>query len=212
MATALSAFLPYVLPHAPGIPKIAARQEVLRAAIRFCNETRVWRAVMPAVTIVGGTASYAIPVPTGGQVVTIESAKFNGDRIDPVSLDALEAGYPDWQTETSAEVQRYVQLDPDNLILHPVPLSSLTGGLVITASFKPTRTATTLPDLLFNEYADAIAAGALGLILAAQGKPWSNPQLAGYYSNQFGMAIGSASIQAAKSFTRTPLRTSPYYK
>jgi hypothetical protein len=205
VSTALSAFLPFVLPHALGCPDFAAKQEILRAAIKFCEQTRAWKAVMDPVDIVAETATYAIPTPTGAQCVIVEEVYYDGIEITPKTPDQLKEHYPNWLTKTGTP-QFYTQLDPDNLTLSPIPEDALADGLVVRGTFAPARTATVVPDLLFNQYVDAIADGAIAELCATPGKPWTNPETAAYRAGLFQRAIDSTKAQVAKAFTRAPNR------
>jgi len=59
------------------------------------------------------------------------------------------------------------------------------GGLVVWAYLQPEKTATTLPDVLWNDHEDAISNGARCRLLRLPGRSWSNPELAGYYQREF---------------------------
>jgi hypothetical protein len=205
MATSLSSFLPYVLPHVPGCPKMAAKEEVLRACIEFCEKSLVWKNTPAAINVVSGTATYAISVPSGGQVVKLEALYHNGERLDPMTTRDLEGLYTDWTTETGTPLY-YTQSVPTSVILVPEPDTSITSGLRFQGVYKPTRTATTVEDFLYNDYAEEISAGAVARLLATHGKTWTNPDYAPAFMNKFMGGIGLAKIRASKNFTTQSLR------
>lgn len=205
MATTLASFLPLVLPHAPGAPDIAAKQEILKAAIKFCDATRVWKAILSPIDIVAETATYAIPAPAGSQCVVVEEVYYDGTQITPKTPDQLKEQYANWMTKAGVP-QFYFQLDPDNITLSPIPENALADGLVIRGALKPILSATTLPDMLFNQYADPIASGAIAALCAAPGKPWTNPEVAAFRAQLFQEAIDKTKTKVSKAFVRAPNR------
>lgn len=208
---ALGDFLPYVLPHVPGCPDIAARAEILRAAIRFCEQSKVWKVVQAGVDVVAGTASYAVPCPTGGKLALIQEAYFDGKPIKPKTPDDLRTYYgANWQAATGTP-QWFTQLDPDNVILVPIPTADLTEGLVIEGVYKPARAAITVPDFLFERYADVIGHGAAAFLLATPKNVWFNAQAAAIQQDLFESGTAHARSEAAKGFGRARQRVRGHY-
>lgn len=68
MSVALSAFLPFVLPHANGCPNMIAQFYVRQAAIEFCRRTLCWSKTLPAVSTVLAPLTFtgALTAATGG--------------------------------------------------------------------------------------------------------------------------------------------------
>lgn len=65
------------------------------------------------------------------------------------------------------------------------PAAAVPNGLVIKAALKPTTTATTVPDVLFNDWRMAIEDGAVGRLMLIPGKDWTNEQSAAIYLARF---------------------------
>jgi hypothetical protein len=165
----------------------------------------VWSEIPAAADIVADQASYAIPVPAGGQAVKLLEVYVDGQKITPKTPDQLAEQYANWITKTGT-AEHYTQLNPDNLLLVPIPDAGITGGLVVRGTFKPARTATELPDLLFNDYADDITNGAVAALCAWPQKPWTNPKLAAVRAGLFQAGIDKTKTRVAKSFARAPTR------
>ena len=100
----------------------------------------------------------------------------------------------------------FLQPDQDSFQLVPKPATSLVQGVKMRVSYKPTKTAATLPDILFSSYAEDIGHGALAKLLAIPKMAYSNPELAVYYQGLFDAAIGKSKVDAAKGFTRSVIR------
>lgn len=201
--------MPYVEPHVLGAPVPGLLHEIRQAAIGFCERTWVWKE-RDTVSIRGGTGEYDIPTPPGGSLVMVESVRVGGERLKPATPDDLNRLWRDWET-VSGQPTVYTQFSDTIITLAPKPDYDLAAGLSIRASYKPTRSAEKVPDILFDNYADAIGHGAVARVLETRGNPYGDPRLAVYHAQQFESAINQALMQAARGFTRAPLRTRAYF-
>lgn len=196
-----SDWLPDLAVHLPGCPSFTVEHEVRRAAIKFFESTRAWKAMLDPVNVRDDQAEIEVndSVPADSRVVRVEVVWFNGRRLAVIGADELDAGFgDDWTAHTGAP-GRYLQLLPDTMQLYPSPTS--TGNLKVRASLCPTEKATTLPDSLMK-YREAIGQGALGQLRLYADQPWTAPDLAAVNLAAFNTAIGSATAMAARSFGR----------
>ena len=81
----------------------------------------------------------------------------------------------------------YFQKDPAlaAITLWPSPPEGIDDGLTIRAAFEPTKTATTLADVLYDYYLHEISAGAIAYLLQLPGQSFSNPMAAQGFSARF---------------------------
>lgn len=93
-------------------------------------------------------------------------------------------------------------------MLGPVPEQSET--LLATIVTRPTDQADQLHDALWNDWRQAIAAGARAQIRKNH-EPWHDPQREAMDLDRFERAISDASMRRAKGNTGRALRTSAYY-
>ena len=192
---------------------MAIRAEVIRAVVRFCEESLVWKSTeQEALDVVAGQSEYTVPVPAGltsgdVQVVHVNEAFYNGVRLPAITENALKEMYQDWRTQTGTPRHR-TQTEPNSIRLVPIPeaADALTNGLTVEATYKPAMTATAIPNFIFNQYGFAIAAGALASLLSMPGRTWFNGELAGYYAQQYRSAVIAARTDASKNFTTATLR------
>lgn len=208
MAT-LEQFLPYVEPHVVGMPLPGILQEIRQALSDFCEKSRVWK-VKGSVSVRAGVADYEIPADDGGITVVIEEAVLNGHVLRPTAPDALKQEWPNWMAATGTPV-RYTQLDPDNLTLVPIPVIDQPDGLKLRCCYKPDRAARSVPEFIFQQYAEVIAHGALARLLMTNPLHAANPKAAGYHQQQFDAGVYKALHEADKGFTRAPRRTVPRF-
>lgn len=205
MSQPIRNFLPYVLPHVPGAPDVACVQEIRKAAIEFCEQSKVWQSIMPAIGVTALTAEYAVPVPTDANSVMVMELYFRGSRLPPKYPDQLKDTMHNWFDQTG-EPRWFTQLDQDNVRLIPIPAATESAVLRMRTAFKPTHEATTLPDILWTQYRNEIAQGAMGRLMLTPDKPWTNVELGAALLQQFDSAVSKAKVDAAKGFSRAPLR------
>lgn len=194
----LSEARPYVLPHVPGCPVPIADSAILRAAIRFCAETGVWRYDLAPVAAEADTVQYAFAPPTGAKVERVLAAWLNGEPLAVKNATDM-LGATDWKTRTGTPTTLVV-LSDTHFRLYPLGA----GDVDLQATLKPARSATTIDDAVFEAHADAIADGALEILFTYPGKPWSSPDLALYHKGEFDKAIDDATI---REFRHAPIRT-----
>lgn len=58
-------------------------------------------------------------------------------------------------------------------------------GLSVWVALKPTLTATTIEDFIYEDYLETIADGARGMLFGMAGMPWANGELAAYYTKRY---------------------------
>lgn len=215
--TYLGDFLPYVIPHCSSCPDAVALHMLRRAAIRFCETTKTWRHTIQQ-SVAANSPVVAAPALT--QIHSIEAATFDGVPLTPVAFVAADpeqitgrvaVGRPEMITQSGLDS---VQIEPFragelrlSLILKP-----RTGRQLAGDPANPLRDALdVVPPYLLDKHVDTIAAGALGHILMLPGQPFTNPQKAGMFADEFAAACAAAQPTASMGQQRAPLRTKPSY-
>lgn len=178
--TTLAAFDSFVLPFAPGVPLPFARKAVRLAASEFCEKTRCWREI---VTVAVDERNETIVVPAHAAVHRIEEATFEGGVIlKPIQFTDTTL----MQRAENAQPKYIAQTNPNTVALIPFAL----GTLTLSVFLKPTPATNMqigangeaedaydlIPEFMFNQYAQAIADGALARILITPGQPFTSPQ------------------------------------
>lgn len=80
--------------------------------------------------------------------------------------------------------------------VHPAPSEDATAAFTIVAAHQPTRAATKVADVLLDDYAEDIAAGAIARLLLMPAQPFTAPALSKPYRDQFLDAVRSAASLA----------------
>lgn len=196
----LDTFLSRILPYAPGCPEPTAFDNIIKAAQTFCERTRLWRDcdqfnVTP-------TSCNVVCAPSGADLLEIESARFNGCKLEPISLADLETKFPTWPQMSAGEARWITQTEPGSVLLVP----TCTGVLTLSTLLRPSDDAEQLPDFL-SQYTQVIADGALGDILMLPKQPFSDPQSAQFYAMRFENRINELSNRTIQGQQRAPVRS-----
>lgn len=174
-------FVDRLLPYLQGCPMAVIKAEALMTAIRFCTDTWIWSQV-EGKTVAADASEITFTLPTGARVVGMLLKTDTGrDFVDYT-----------WSDDTAT-------LD--------VPVSQET--VFDTSLFlSPTRTATSLPDFLFNDWSNAIESGTKVALCMMPGVPWSNPGLGAMEQVKYLHETGEAKLKTRKRNNQTPVMVS----
>lgn len=198
MSADLTTARPYVQPHVVGCPVPLVDQAILRAAIRFCAETGVWRHTHVPLAVVEATTAYSFFPPPGAKVERVLAAWLDGQPLTVKNATDM-LGVADWTTETGTP-ECLVVLSDSQFRVYPLG----DGGVDMEVTLRPSRDATTIDDDVAEAHIEAIADGALEILMAYPGKPWSSPEYAAYHKGKFENAIDDATI---REFRNAAIRT-----
>lgn len=191
-----------------GVPEPVAINAMRKAAIEFCDRSRVWVMDHDAMTLIVGESTYAFEPNSGAVVARVEQAWVDGVDIDPTTRLDLQNSYANWTTVTGPPTH-YLQENTEEIILFPKPTSAQT--LTMKVTLKPSRRSTGIEGWLVEKYLEEIMHGAAWKLLEMPGKPWSDGAAAMYHKGAFDDAIATAKLAAAKSMGKAPLRTKPNF-
>jgi hypothetical protein len=196
----LDVFLPNITPYAPGCAEPTAFAAIIKAAQTFCERTRLWRG--SSVLQVTPAGPNLVTVPVGSELFEIESARFDGRELQPISLSDLDNYHPRWRDLDNGAARWITQTEPGSVQL--VPAS--TGALSLSTLLRPIDHAEQLPDL-FSQYTQMIADGALADILMLPAQSYSDPQRAQFYAQRFDNRIDSLCKLTIQGQQRAPVRS-----
>lgn len=210
MAT-LDNFYPYVMPDFPGCPEITVDVALRGALIEFCEKTLIVQRDHDPITVVAGITDYDLEPPTGTLVTKVMRAWYRQVLLEPVAPDnVLYAQVYNTMYEgaelTKAEPRNFIQKEERSITLYPIPKETSKNALTIRIALKPTRSATTFEDVLFEDYAEAIAHGAKYRLFSMSGKPWTNGPAAAAALNFFNSAVNVARQRASRGSSRADVR------
>lgn len=206
MPAVWSDFLPEVLIEVPGCPEPLVEHHIRNAAIEFCNETLIWREDLTPIDSVIEQAEYTLTPPAGSRIVMPVSVEYDDKLIDPETEENLNAKSRTWRTNDPGTPSVFLIPDPLTILLHERPNSVIVGGIAVKAALKPTRNATEVADIVYDDWAEAVAAGALSRIMEIPDKPWTNPNQSIYYHRKFNGAKNNARVKVDRGHAQRGAR------
>ncbi len=202
-SVAIDLFLPSVMLEAHGASEPAALMAIRNACFDFCKKSGVLTALLDPEPYVAGESVYQLSAPTDSVVTDVIRVVLNGDRALPASLpDVALLRYKD--LDAGGEPECYIQFTPSELKFVPTPNTD--GHFQALVSVSPSRNATWVDALLYDEYREVIRCGALYKLKEMVGSAWHDPAGAVFYEQRF--LQGAATAYAAKNrgFANTSLR------
>lgn len=198
----LDAFLPGILPFAPGCATPTAYFGIRQAAIEFCERTRLWRSEDEFDVTLEGCE--AVMSPEGSVILEFEKALFNDQPLIPKTTLWLDNNENGWRSGALTGRPRYIsQTAPDTVSLVP----RQAGRLKMYLWLKPSQDCTELPDFMADKYRETIAFGALARILIIPNQSFTNVEMAGAFGQMFENRIGGLSNKGSIGQQRAALRT-----
>ena len=207
MSTAHTAFLDYVLPHVPGCTNEMALLEIKNTLVDFCEKTQIIQVDHDPIGTIANIQDYDLEPPTGYLVVKILKAWFKGVELAGQGIDEIKS--PSQFNQNSGYVvdkgdPRYIyQKDARSFSVYPIPNTSESQSLTLRVALKPTRSATTIDNFIFEEYAETIGHGVITRLALSPGKPYSNPSLAAARNGLYLAGVNVARDRALKGYVRT---------
>jgi len=92
---------------------------------------------------------------------------------------------PDSIAENAGTPQAITQVTPDKFLILPSPNTDMPYTMRMFVALKPTRTATGMDSVIFDELEEAITHGALQYLLLVPDVTWSDKDLAVYHARQY---------------------------
>jgi hypothetical protein len=195
-------FLPEVLPYTRECPELAAVNAIRNACIEFCDRSHWLLHHHDAIDVVAGTSTYTLDPPAGTTIARIVDAWFAGHLLAPIGEDNLKTMYfTDWR-EAEGTPAFYTHLDPNEVILAPIPQQDEVEALTIIAALRPTRASTSVEDSVYERWAEYIGFGARARLHDINGQPYYDPAVAARCRAMFERGMNIAAIERNKGLTR----------
>ena len=174
--SAISAFLPFIIPFVHDCPNIAGEIAARFAVIEFCEKTDWMQYEVDPITIQAGVYSYEIESPQDTLALRVKSATVLNQDMPLIAKtqDQLTALYGDWRAEVGTPIY-ITQITRDELRLVPSPDTRVAQGLRLLISTRPTNDAPDIEDAIFNYWAETIGYGARARLKEMAGQPYYDP-------------------------------------
>lgn len=199
-----SELLGEVLPYLNADPSDPVAENVIkRTVIEFCARSWVWQHLTDQIDVVAGENTYDLEQPTGTDVVAVISAALDAKPLLPKDILWLNKEMPCWQT-TGTQPQYFTQVDTEQIILAGMPNSGY--SLTLTLALQPSRSATSFPKWILNQYLYVLADGALSKLMMMPNKPWTDINNGADRRAKFESGIFNARASSVSALGRAPQR------
>ena len=200
--------LEYVMPEVPGCPRTLVKREVREAAISLCQSSGIWREEMIKLGILEGIAIYEVDIPRDSKLVQVLSVRISDRNVIAKTSDWLDKhDSTDWR-DLEGAARYYMMSTPVEMLLNRKPKESVEAALTATLSLKPSRSADTIPEFLYEDWINVIASGAKSKLMMIPNKTWSAPDHSAAESYEFKKGKGRAKTEANKGHSVVDLRVS----
>ena len=202
-------------PTVPGCPRQTIVQYIRDAAIKACERTLAWRYQQAKFNLTAGTYVYNFNKPADTQVHAVFGAMMNDTPLEVLTLDRALQLYPAWGDKytTSGDIATYgsqprslTQISPHQFAVLPLPDAQRTYTMRMFYALKPSRSATGMDEVLFDELEDVIMHGALQQLLVLPNTNWSDRELAAYHAKQFVFQLAERRARANLGNARGTMR------
>lgn len=208
--TSYEDFLSRVLIEVPGCAEISALLAIKDTCIEFCEKSLILVRDHDPITVAKGEVDYDLEAPTDMVVVKVMKAWMESKPIDPLYPDVVTDAsvynrlFSSFQAAPSLP-QRYLQKSERTITVWPLPDKAYPNGLTLRVALKPTRSSTSVDDVIYEDYADVIAAGALSRLLRSNSKPYTDLRLAEDRRREFMAGVNVARQRSGHGHTRSNL-------
>lgn len=200
--------MPRLLPSVPGCSDPLARQALLDAVIEFCEETQIVRVTTDPTYLTGGASVYTVDVPSGQRVVLTQRAWYGTTELAPMpaSMIGSVSVFTGSDPADAAQFPRYfLESAPGEVGLYPTPGPLANELLTFRVATKPSRSASSVENVLFEDWSEAVVAGALMRLHAIPDTPFFSDGHAMRRAAQFQLAISRARSEAQRGRVRGSL-------
>lgn len=220
----LSSLLNGVLEHVAQCSTPQARSAIEDVAIDFLKRSKLHSVDHAAISVVAGTAEYALTNPTGYQILHVRSATISGKPLLQTSEEELDLdwrelskgfswryqynefpnGTPvdDWRLAESDVPGLFYQLNPNQVILVGKPTAAITDALLFKLVVFPVPGVTEIPDWIYNTHHQALTDGAIGRLKAMDKKPFTDRAGAQKWLDDYEDAVNLAARSGLRGHRR----------
>jgi hypothetical protein len=194
----ISSWLSGVSERVPGASKSDIDFAVRTIIREFCDKTLLYTRQLTAINLVDGTSTYTLTAPTDCSIVGVERVEVNNMYVDPTSLDLLDRSPENWRQIESSQPFAYTVDAEKVLQFKEIPTESITGGIVVWVSLKPTPITNIVPDFIYDDWYETILNGVVSYLLRMPNKPWTSIEGGEYFSELYD---GYVSVAKNKKYT-----------
>lgn len=194
----LDDFLPDIHAQVDGVSRSLAISTLRTACHILCRESQVDSGSFGPIAVSPSVPVYTVPAPTGKQIVLVQEVWHDNHQVQPRTRFWLNENAPGWQFNEGQQANFYCGGDANVVVLTPTP--NRAGELTGRAAYCPTATATTVDDVLFNDWRYVIVDGALASLFRMN-REWGDKNHAVDRQLSFMDGVNDAKARALSQFT-----------
>lgn len=204
-ATSYDSLVNDVALEVPGAPYPLIISRINLAARELCLQAECW-AEWQDITLEADVDEYAIAAPNGSATIRhIKYVMLNDKELAPDTNENIVRTKP-WLMTQSGNISAYYLLPDMQIKLLPKPSADDAGKIAkVYAAFIPSLDATAIPSVLMDRNAEILIDGAKAKLLSIANQPWTNPQQAAYYDQNFKLGVTKARIDVETDYGRADL-------
>jgi len=199
----LSVLLDRVHDEFPAVPEPLALRALSDAAKEFFVRSHAWQDKIPHIHLRENKSTYQLYPPDGTQIVALKDVRLNGKKIFPA---ATETPRREYMAPEAGCVTKYVQITPAEITFTRPSSTDDRVEAKAALSLPLNATTTDIPDVIIDEWGEAIAAGAKMRLVRQASQPWFAPDAATLYSVPFYTAINTAKVRAMTALGEAQLQ------
>ncbi len=206
MTTAWSAWYPFVLPLVIGCPDPTVDHALRQAAREFCRKSRAWLEPQDAFAAPGVTQRFDFDPPTMAEVIGVTRCTVAAADLAILSSADLPAGWPVKGGNDPDDA--LIVISAEEYMLYPAPAAGVV--VLLELCVMPTMVATGIGDLVFQRYADTVAAGAIARLCAMPKTAWFDADQVILNRAVFERGIASAANEVFRQSAPAKRKTKSY--
>lgn len=208
MSTTFKAMLPKVLPSCAGCGSPMAVEAIRQAVTEFCQRTKAWQ-TSAQINFVADQPEYALVLPANTVLVDVVKCLYeDGLPISPNTETELDKQHSGWRQTKAQRPAFYYLPNLSTIRFVDMPSEAKANAVTVKLALKPTNSAADFDTELYDQYADALAAGAKASLMLMPNKEWTNPELALVNAGIFDAMVSKVQRRVFKSNTRTSMYAS----
>lgn len=206
MTVSYEKFLPHVLPHVNNCFDEQVIIATRNACIDFCRETLIFQQDLDPITVQAGVNTYEVDVPNGYVLGQVLGVYYLTRRLERKSQLELERAFTrNWQS-LQGTPQAYTQFNQDEITLVLCPAETHANAITGRFSYLPSRTSTTVDNVLYERYLEDIVAGTLAHLMATPNQPYTDKAASSFYAALFRTAKQNTRSFVAGGMNHAPMR------
>lgn len=174
-----------VIPELAGITRATVNENIAMIFSQFCKDSQSFRELL-SIPVNVNSSQYDLYSPHDGAVII---------GIFHVDHDGVELKKGDYIQRSFSVIE---------LIENPNA-----GDLKVGVVLKTLPTYQAGPTAIIDRYSDVLASGVKARLMLMPDKPWSNPQLGGYYQDLYDRGLLEANADVRNEFSVTRSNRSP---